>query len=139
MRRHVLLVAAAAALAAAAHAGDAAHDVHGPWRVDQAMREPILDRSLARIDFGTDGRLTGHTSCNAMEARYTLDGTVLRLGPVRLTTQRHCGRLALEQEDRILTALEHSVSARVRDDGIVELRDKDGRGMLRGSRFGAGD
>ena len=131
-----VFVGALAVVAAAARAGDTAPlDVHGLWRIDQAMREPILDRSHARIDFGADGHLGGHTSSNSMAASYTLDGTALRIGPIKLTTQARCSRLQLEQEDRILTALEHSVSARVRDDGIVELRDRDGRGMLRGTRF----
>jgi hypothetical protein len=46
-----------------------------------------------------------------------------------------CAQLQLEQEDRILTALELAVSARVRDDGLLELRDADGRGLLRATRF----
>jgi heat shock protein HslJ len=54
---------------------------------------------------------------------------------VTLTTQAQCGELQLQQEDRILTALEHVVSARVRDDGLLELRDADGRGLLRATRF----
>ena len=130
-------VFAAAALlgVAACAAGPAVLDAHGLWRVDQAQSEPILDRRHARIDFGTEGRLTGHTSCHPMTAHYTLDGSQLKIGPVSLTTQARCGELQLQQEDRILTALENVVSARVRDDGLLELRDADGRGLLRGTRF----
>jgi heat shock protein HslJ len=130
------MLAAATLLAVTACAtGPAALDPHGLWRVDQAQSEPILDRRHARIDFGPDGRLGGHTSCNTMTAHYTLDGSKLKIGPVRLTTQAQCGELQLQQEDRILTALENVVSARVRDDGLLELRDADGRGLLRGTRF----
>ena len=126
------LAALAAALAAAA--GEPASP-RGLWRIDQAQREPIYDRSEARLEFGAEGRLAGHTGCKPMIASYTLDETGrLRVGPVRTGTAR-CSRLQLEQEDRILTALEAAVSARVRDDGLLELRDAEGRGVLRGTRF----
>ncbi len=45
-----------------------------------------------------------------------------------------CSRLLLEQEDRILTALELAATARVRPDGLLELRDAEGRGVLRAVR-----
>ena len=107
----------------------------GLWRIDQAQREPIYDRSEARLELGAEGRLAGHTGCKPMIASYTLDEAGrLRVGPVRTGTAR-CSRLQLEQEDRILTALEAAVSARVRDDGLLELRDAEGRGVLRGTRF----
>jgi heat shock protein HslJ len=114
----------------------AADTVLGLWRIEQARSEPILDKRRARIDFGADGRLTGHTSCNTMNGSYTLEGVTLKVGPVA-TTRMACAQLQMEQEDRILTALELAVSARVRDDGLLELRDADGRGLLRATRFEA--
>ena len=108
--------------------------VAGLWRVDQAMTEPLVDRSQARLDFRDDGTLVGHTSCNSLRASYTLKDDRLTLGLV-VTTKRACGPMAMEQEDRVLTALEASRTARVRPDGLLELRDADGRGMLRGTRF----
>lgn len=109
-------------------------DVHGAWRIEQARSEPLLDRSRARLDFGPDDRLGGHTSCNTLSARYTLDGTVLKIGPV-VTTRMACSAQQLEQEDRVLTALELVASARVRSDGLLELRDAEGRGLLRATRL----
>jgi heat shock protein HslJ len=106
----------------------------GLWRIDQAQREPIYDRTQARLDFGAEGRLTGHTGCKPMIATYTLESGRLRVGPVRTGTAR-CNAQQLEQEDRILTALEAAASLRVRDDGLLELRDPEGRGVLRGTRF----
>lgn len=111
-----------------------AQEVYGLWRVDQARIEPIIDRREARLDFGRDGVLTGHTSCNTLRATYTLDGSKLAIGPI-VTTRRACGPLQMEQEDRILSALEIATSARVRDDGLLELREVEGRGVLRGTRF----
>ena len=119
------------AWAAPAAAADA---VLGLWRIEQARSEPILDKRRARISFGADGKLTGHTSCNTMTAPYALEGDRLKVGAV-ITTRMACAPLQMEQEDRILTALEVAVSARVRDDGLLELRDGDGRGLLRATRF----
>lgn len=133
------LVAACAGLGTAAaqapeEPGAISLDVHGGWRIEQARSEPLLDRSRARLDFGPDDRLTGHTSCNTLSARYTLEGTVLKVGPV-ITTRMACSGQQLEQEDRVLTALELVASARVRSDGLLELRDSDGRGLLRATRL----
>lgn len=124
--------------ACAALSGGASRDgVEGAWRIDQAQREPTLDRSRARIVFGADGQMTGDTSCGPMRAPYSLKDRALKLGPI-VSERGACGRLGLEQEDRILTGLEQAVSARVRpDDGLLELRDSEGRGVLRASRVEA--
>ena len=58
---------------------------------------------------------------------------IIGIGPIA-TTRMACGPLLLEQEDRILTALEIAATARVRPDGLLELRDADGRGVLRATR-----
>lgn len=108
-------------------------EVYGRWRIDQARIEPIVDRREARLDFGRDGVLTGHTSCSTLRASYTLEGTRLKVGPI-VTTRMQCGPLQMEQEDRILSALEIATSAKVRPDGLLELREVEGRGVLRGSR-----
>jgi len=130
MRSMGLLLALAAGLAAA----EEPLSPLGLWRVDQAQSEPIYDRALARLDFGAEGQLSGHTGCKPLIATYSLEGGRLHIGPVRTGSAR-CSPLQLEQEDRILTALENAASARVRPDGLLELRDADGRGVLRGTRF----
>jgi heat shock protein HslJ len=108
-------------------------EVTGAWVIEQARTEPILDKRRARLLFGRDGQLLGHTSCNSMRGSFTLTGDALKVGPI-VTTRMACGPLLLEQEDRILTALEIAATARVRPDGLLELRDADGRGVLRATR-----
>lgn len=108
-------------------------DIHGTWVIEQARAEPILDKRRARLVLGRDGRLSGHNSCNAMNGRFTLEGDRIRIGSVA-TTRMACPELQREQEDRILTALELAVTARVRPDGLLEIRDADGRGLLRATR-----
>lgn len=84
------------------------------------------------------GLLAGHTSFNTLSASYTLQGAQLHVGAIT-TTHLACGRLRLEQEDSILSALELATSARVRPDGLLELRDADGCGVLRANRFQSGE
>ena len=62
-----------------APAPDPALEVRGAWRIEQARTEPLLDRRNARLDFGRDGTLSGHTSCNRMNGSYTLVGTALKV------------------------------------------------------------
>jgi heat shock protein HslJ len=109
-------------------------EVAGLWRIAQARTEPIVDRRLARLDFGAGGKLTGHTSCNTLSARYTLAGVQFKVDVIT-TAGVVCRGLLAEQEDRIITALEAATTARVRPDGLLELRDEDGRGVLRATRF----
>lgn len=127
------VAACAAAPDAEPPAPPVSREVHGTWVIEQARTEPILDKRRARLVLGRDGRLSGHTSCNAMSGSFTLQGDVLKVGPIA-TTRMACGPLLLEQEDRILTALEIAATARVRPDGLLELRDADGRGVLRATR-----
>jgi len=108
-------------------------EVYGAWTIAQARSEPLLDRSRARLVFGRDGALSGHGSCNTLRASFTLDGDRIRISPV-VTTRLACAPGAMEQEDRVLSALEATATARVRPDGLLELRDADGRGVLRALR-----
>jgi heat shock protein HslJ len=137
-----LLLAAAAALAQQLAPAQAplqgSLQVYGAWRIEQARVEPVYDRARARLEFGPDGVLSGHTGCNTLQARYTLQGAQLVLGTLTVAAAR-CGRLQMEQEDRILSALEAVVTARVRTDGLLELRDADGRGVLRATRWAVPD
>jgi heat shock protein HslJ len=122
----------ACATVTAAEPGAAA-SLLGAWRIDQARSEPLLDRERAHLELRSDGRFAGHTSCNSMNGSYTRDGDRIRFGPPA-TTRMACAELQREQEDRILTALELTATARVRPDGLLELRDAEGRGLLRASR-----
>ena len=110
--------------------------MQGAWRIEQARSEPLLDRRRARLEFGPDGRLSGHTSCNTLHATFMLEGDRLMIGPIA-TTRMGCNEAGREQEDRVLTALELARTARVRPDGLLELRDEDGRGVLRATRLPA--
>lgn len=107
--------------------------VLGEWIIEQARSAPLTDKRSARLNFGPDGALSGNGSCNVMSGRYTLQGSALAIGPVA-TTRKACGEALLEQEDRVLTALERAVRAAVPPHGFLTLWDADGAVLLRASR-----
>ena len=108
--------------------------VLGLWKIEQARAAPLLHKLNARLDFAPDGRLVGNGGCNSLTSAYTLQGNRLTLGPLA-TTRKTCGEALMEQEDRVLTALERAVTARVPPHGLLELLDADGTVLLRGSRL----
>lgn len=108
--------------------------VLGAWRIEQARSAPLTDRRAARLDFGPDGRLTGNASCNSITASYTLAGDKLKIGRIA-TTRKACGEALMEQEDRVLTALERAARATVPPHGFLTLQDAEGAVLMRASRF----
>ncbi|WP_341891832.1 META domain-containing protein [Variovorax sp. YR752] len=111
----------------------ASQEVYGVWVIAQARSAPIIDKSRARLVLGRDGRVSGHDSCNPMKGTYTLQGDRIKFGPIA-TGRITCVELYGEQSDRILSALELAATARVRPDGLLEIRDADGSGLLRATR-----
>lgn len=61
-------------------------------------------RVLPRLEFAAEGRLSGFTGCNRLDARWTMEGGELRVGSV-VTTKRLCLGPAGETEKRVLAAL----------------------------------
>ncbi len=126
--------AAASAAVPAAPATPPDPQVLGAWRIEQARSAPLLDKRQARLDLASDGTLSGHGSCNTLRGRYTLEGNRIRIGPI-VTTRMACGEALMEQEDRVLTALERAVRAAVPPHGFLTLWDADGAVLMRASRL----
>jgi len=110
--------------------------VLGAWRIEQARSAPLTDKRTARLDFGADGRLGGNASCNSFTASYTLAGDKLKIGPIG-TTRKTCGEALMEQEDRVLSALERAARATVPPHGFLTIQDGEGAVLMRASRFDA--
>ncbi|HKX93561.1 MAG TPA: META domain-containing protein, partial [Methylibium sp.] len=70
---------------------------------------------------------------NTMRGRYTLEGNALKIGAIA-TTRMICSEAQLEQEDRVLTALERARRAAVPPHGFLTLWDADGAVLMRASR-----
>ena len=131
--KSIAAAAATSLLLLAAAPPPAPQEVYGHWVIEQARSAPILDKRRARRCWGRDGRLSGHNSCNAMSASFTLDGAKIAIGTIA-TTRMACPELQREQEDCILSALELAATARACDDGLLEIRDAEGHGLLPATR-----
>lgn len=108
--------------------------VLGLWKIEQARGAPLLHKLNARLDFGAGGRLAANGGCNSIASTYTLEANRLTLGALA-TTRKACNEALMEQEDRVLTALERATTARVPPHGLLELLDADGAVLLRASRL----
>lgn len=133
--RLCLLTAACLASLAATAAPDP--KVLGQWKIEQARAAPLLHKLNARIDFGAEGRLSANGGCNSISSSYTLEANALKLGPLAVG-RKACPEALMEQEDRVITALERATSARVPGHGLLELLDADGTVLLRASRLEPG-
>jgi heat shock protein HslJ len=110
--------------------------VLGEWRIEQARSAPLVDKRQARLNFGADGAVSGNASCNTFGGRYTLTGDKLKIGNLAIT-RKACGDALMEQEDRVLTALERAARATVPPHGFLTIQDADGAVLMRASRFEA--
>jgi heat shock protein HslJ len=88
-------VAAAAAPPAASRAGT---------RWVGAMPAESDPRTIPRLEFVGEGRLSGYTGCNMLSGAWTMDGAEVRIGALAMT-KRLCLGPERETERRLLAAL----------------------------------
>lgn len=112
-------------------AGEAASELLGAWTVEYIGDRPVIDRSPAFIRFDAEGRVSGSATCNRMSGTYTQDGTALALGPMAVT-RRMCPDSLMEQERRLLRALEQVATWRIQNEMLI-LEDADGGLVFRAS------
>ena len=99
-----VLLAGCAAPAAAPHVSDAreASLVGTHWI---GVVDASVDRNaVPRIDFVTEGRLSGYTGCNMLSGAWAREGSAVRLSGV-VTTKRMCLGAGDEVEKRVLAAV----------------------------------
>lgn len=103
-------------------------NILGDWMIEKVEDRPMVDYSPARLSFGADGRVTGNASCNDLIGKFRQDGAGLSIGEVG-TTRRLCPDPQMEQERRVLAALQQ-VKAAALVSGMLELSG-DGKLLLR--------
>ena len=107
----------------------------GAGTVDTRSVEAIL-AAAAKDGIAIDWVLETHAHADHLSGASFVKaktGAKIAIGTIA-TTRMACPELQREQEDRILSALELAATARVRDDGLLEIRDAEGRGLLRATR-----
>jgi heat shock protein HslJ/membrane-bound inhibitor of C-type lysozyme len=113
--------------------GDMASLIRGTsWIVADINGAPVVDRSRVTMEFGTDGRVTGSSSCNTYGAKYSLTAESLTFGPA-MGTRRACNPALMAQEAAFLKVLGAVRTFEVRPDGSL-LFKVDGDGGSIGTR-----
>lgn len=87
----------------------------GNWRIEMIKDRAVVDFSAAILRFKADGTLSGNASCNSLSSRYTVDGSNISLAEGAVT-RKMCLDALMEQESRMLTALQDVRSARIEND-----------------------
>jgi putative lipoprotein len=140
-KRNSLLVAAITALACAGGACSTEGPVSasvtpstqlvGPtWRLEDIEGHSVIDRLNTPLTFHLDGTVTGDSGCNRMTGSAAVDGASLVFGPLA-TTKRACAAAVMDQEQKLLQALERVRSWQIGDDGLLVLCGSDGSALLR--------
>jgi heat shock protein HslJ len=81
-------------------------------------------RTLPRLEFIQEGRMSGFTGCNLLSGGWRMEGGEVRLGPI-VTTKRFCVGPEGETERRMLAALGET-SRVTREAGKLVLTAPDG-------------
>lgn len=74
------------------------------WRPTQIADNPLPDDSGMFVRFESDGRLAGHTGCNAFFGSYGLEGDRIEIGPLGVTKMA-CEGPVMDRETLFMKAL----------------------------------
>jgi len=86
----------------------------------------LLTGTDIRLNFATDGQVSGNAGCNTYSGGYQAGGKALKVGPL-VSTQRACDTPAgvMEQEQQYLTALQSAATFEIAGDTLT-IRDASG-------------
>lgn len=106
--------------------GDPASLLQGVWQVEDLDGRGIVDRSQMTLEFGVDGRVSGHASCNRFNGGYTLTGEGLSFSRLA-STMMACPPALMQQEQAFLSLLQDVIRFELSDEGALRLHAADGR------------
>jgi heat shock protein HslJ/uncharacterized lipoprotein YbaY len=113
--------------------GDPATLLQGrEWVVEDIGGKGVVAGSMATLDFGPDGRVSGRGSCNNFNAQYKLTGEGLTVSKAA-STMMACPPALMSQEALFLEALRNVRRFEVRADGALILQTE-GQGTIRARR-----
>jgi heat shock protein HslJ len=96
------------------------------WVVEDLNGRGIVDRSRMTLRFGSDGRVSGRTSCNTYSGTYSLTGEVLTVSHGAMT-RKACAESLMSQEDEFLGLLRNVRRFSMSPDGALVLYTGDRR------------
>ncbi len=113
---------------------DFSQDLIGEWQIESIAGRPVIDYSPARISFSEDNKLAGNASCNRFFGSYILKGNKLKIGSPMGVTMMMCAEALMDQEGRMIKALE-AVDLMRFENGLLVLEDIHQQEMIRASRI----
>lgn len=105
----------------------------GEWHLESIAGSPVIDYSPATITFTEENKLAGNASCNRYFGTYTLKGHKLKIDAPMGVTMMMCAEALMDQEGRMMKALEAVESLRF-ENGLLILLDNSQKEMIRASR-----
>lgn len=102
------------------------------WRVAVIAGSVVAGEKPLAFSIAADGTVSGSGGCNRLMGRATIDGSAVRFDPVA-TTRMACAPEIMQQESRLLAALESVRGWRI-DGDALELLDAVGASVIRGTR-----
>ena len=102
-------------------------DIQGvEWVVDDIDGAAVIETSDVTLNFGIDGALSGHASCNTFRSTYSVDGDTLKVDNT-VTTDLECAPELMKQEHDFIDILSHARSYDLDTDGALIIKDDNGR------------
>jgi heat shock protein HslJ len=105
---------------------------HGVWVAENIDGKGVIDRLQSRIQFTSEGRVSGSGGCNNFTGGVELKGNELKFGPLA-STRKLCTGSVQQQEDAFFAALAKARTVRT-DKGLLFMSDAQGNPVLRLAR-----
>jgi heat shock protein HslJ len=107
--------------------GDPASLLQGPeWTVEEIGGAALVPESAVTLNFGTDGSVSGASSCNRFMSGFELTGESLSIKQ-GAGSMMMCEEPLMEQEGRFLALLATINQFQITPDGALLLKAADGR------------
>jgi putative lipoprotein len=88
------------------------------WQVITfAGQTPLADHPIT-MEFDTEGNIAGDASCNRFGGTCTIDGSTIKIGPLR-STRRACEPDIMQQEQKFLALLGTMAAWSIKDNELV--------------------
>lgn len=101
----------------------------GAWRITALGDATLVEPERLSLNFLDAGRVAGSGGCNRIGGGFSLTGEGLQFGPMA-STMMACPEPLMEQERRMLDALEHVAAFDVDGHGTLHLLGEDHRTIL---------
>lgn len=88
------------------------------WQVTSFADEDPLDDYPITFEFDTEGNISGDASCNRFGGTCTVEGSNLKVGPLR-STRRACEPKIMQQEQKFLALLSAVTAWSIDGDELV--------------------